>query len=83
MYDILQIVGAVLILVPFTLAQMGRLPVTAVSYLVLNLIGAIVLAVLAAVDEQWGFLLLETCWSAVAAWGLLAHGRGGDPAPAG
>jgi hypothetical protein len=81
-YDLLQIIGAILILVPFTLAQMGRLPVSAVPYLVLNLIGAILLAVLAAVDEQWGFLLLETCWSAVAAWGLIGAGQGRSAAGA-
>jgi hypothetical protein len=34
---------------------------------VLNLIGAAILAVLAAHERQWGFLLLEASWALVAA----------------
>jgi hypothetical protein len=40
------------------------------SYLVLNLVGASVLAVDAYVEQQWGFLLLEGVWAVIAAWGL-------------
>jgi hypothetical protein len=59
MDDILQLVGALLILVPFAAIQLGRMGPNAVSYLLLNLAGSAVLAYLVLVDQQWGFLLLE------------------------
>jgi hypothetical protein len=34
-------------------------------------VGAAVLAVLAVIERQWGFVLLETVWTAVSVWGLL------------
>jgi len=40
------------------------------SYLVLNLVGASVLAVDAYAERQWGFLLLEGSWAVIAAWAL-------------
>lgn len=48
-------------------------------YLVLNLVGSAVLAVLAWEERQWGFLLLESVWAAVSLWGL-AQLRRGTPA---
>lgn len=65
-----QIGGSLLILVPFVLAQLGRLTPKSVAYLILNLIGSIVLAVDAALGHQWGFLLLEGVWAAVSAFSL-------------
>ena len=50
-------------------------------YLVLNLVGSFVLAVIALVDERWGFLLLEGVWSIVSAVSLFAVLRR-RPAPA-
>jgi hypothetical protein len=70
MDQLLQIAGALLILVAFALAQVGRLTPQSVVYLVLNLIGSAVLAVLAWLEHQWGFLLLEGVWALVSLWGL-------------
>jgi hypothetical protein len=49
-------------------------------YLVLNLVGSAILAVLAWYEEQLGFLLLEGVWALVSAWGLLQVLRGQQPA---
>ena len=56
---IVQIVGAVLILAGFILTQGKLLDADACLYLILNLTGAAILAVLAFQAQRWGFVLLE------------------------
>jgi len=75
MFEILQIVGAVLILAAFAAAQLGWLGVTSVPYLVANVVGAAVLAVVALVGRDWGFLLLEGVWTVVSAASLVKVSR--------
>jgi hypothetical protein len=70
MLDVLQIAGAVAVLIPFVAVQLGRLSPGAPVYLWCNLAGSGVLAALALVDRDWGFLLLEGVWAAVAAGAL-------------
>jgi len=48
----------------------GRAVPAARGVLALNLAGSAVLAVLALIGHQWGFLLLEGAWSAVPAVSL-------------
>jgi len=71
----LQLAGAIAILVPFAWTQLGSLRVGSAAYLAPNLAGSLVLAVIAAQGGNWGFLLLETTWAAVSAWGLVRRGR--------
>jgi len=80
MDQVVQIVGALLILAAFAAAQFGWLDQHSRSYLVLNLIGSAILAVLAWEERQWGFLLLETVWALVSAWSLYRVLRGAEPA---
>jgi hypothetical protein len=68
--QIIQIVGALLILAGFAAVQFERMRPDSRLYLVLNLAGSAILAVLAWVESQWGFLLLEGVWAIVSAWGL-------------
>ena len=67
---VLQLAGAVAILVAFLLVQVDALPPRAVVVLALNLVGSALLAALAVADAQWGFALLEATWAVVSTWGL-------------
>ena len=82
MEQIIQVLGALLILVAFAALQFGRMRTDAIAYVVLNLSGSAVLTVLAWHEEQWGFLLLEAVWAVVSAWALIQLLRGRRPAGA-
>ncbi len=66
----LQVIGALLILGPFTAQQLGKLEPEAPAYLWPNLLGSGALAALAVLNSQWGFVLLESVWAAVTARSL-------------
>jgi hypothetical protein len=70
-FQIVQVVGALCVLAGFAAAQFGVLRLESVAYLALNLVGSSVLAALAALDAQLGFLLLEAVWAVVSAWSLV------------
>jgi hypothetical protein len=74
--QLVQVAGALLILAAFAALQAGRIDANSRLYLVLNLVGSAILAVLALHEDQWGFLLLETAWAIVSAWGLYRLMRG-------
>jgi hypothetical protein len=71
-----QFAGALGILVPFVLYQLGRMAPHGVAYLALNLAGSAVLTVIAWRDAQWGFLLVQAVWTLAAGWGLARRARG-------
>jgi hypothetical protein len=71
MDQVVQLVGAVLILSAFGAVQVGRMRADSVVYLTLNLIGSAILAVLAVIAVQWGFVLLEGVWALLSAYGLV------------
>ena len=64
-----------MILIAYGAAQAGRWSTDSLIYLILNLIGSAVLAVLAAASKNWGFLLLEGVWAIVTATSLLNRRR--------
>jgi hypothetical protein len=70
-----QIAGAIAILSAFAAAQAGVVNPRSWAYLWLNLLGAAALAASAGHEHQWGFLLLNSVWSAVAVVGLVARMR--------
>lgn len=82
MDQVIQVVGAILILVAFAANQRGAMGPHQRSYLWLNFLGSVILAATAIYNHDVGFILLEGVWAAVSLWGLVqvARGRGGDPA---
>ena len=62
-YQIVSLVGAVLILTAYGLNQTGRLHPTDVSYSLMNLLGASLLTWIAVVDRRAGFVLVEGAWA--------------------
>ncbi len=76
MDQLIQIIGALLILAGFVLAQIRVWTTDAWGYLAVNLVGAAILAWLAFIDEQWGFFLLEGVWTLVTAASVATKLRG-------
>jgi hypothetical protein len=75
MLVIVQFIGALLVLVPFAAQQLGKLDADASAYLWPNATGSAALALLAVMNGQWGFLLLEAVWAAVAARSIVRAAR--------
>jgi hypothetical protein len=69
MDQVIQVIGALLILTAFTAVQLERMRPDSRPYLALNLVGSAILAVLAVLSSQWGFVLLEGVWAIVSGWG--------------
>ena len=79
MDQVIQVIGALLILSAYAAAQFRWLDQRSRAYLVPNLVGSVVLAW---AEEQWGFLLLEAVWAMVSAWALAQVLWGHEPARA-
>lgn len=70
MAQAIQVIGALVILAAFAASQLGELKTDSRLYLLLNLVGSAVLTVLAVIEGQIGFILLEGVWAAVSGWSL-------------
>ena len=78
-FDVVQIVGALLVLVCFLLALVERVNPAGYRYLVTNLAGSGAMTVTAVIAGEWGFVFLEGTWALVSAWGLVQRLRGVTP----
>jgi hypothetical protein len=76
MGQLVQVVGALFILIAYAAAQFGAMSQHSATYLLLNVVGSVILGVLALVGGLWGFLMLETFWAGVSLWGLIQALRG-------
>jgi hypothetical protein len=76
--EALQWTAAVVVLVAYALSLMGVWSVLSYRYLSFNLVGGFGLSAAAAISHQWGFVLLEGVWGAVAGWSIISRLRGRD-----
>jgi hypothetical protein len=84
MVQAVSVLGAIAILVAYAANQFRLIGPSNISYTVLNLLGAGILTVIAVIESQWGFLLLEGVWTLVSLFALMrlmmsARPRNGTP----
>jgi hypothetical protein len=74
--QVISVLGALAILGAFAANLFGWIQPSNLWYSVANFLGSAVLTVVAVVDQQLGFLLLEGTWALVSLWGIFAALRG-------
>jgi hypothetical protein len=74
--QIVSVLGALAILLAYAANQFRLIGPMNLSYALLNFAGSLVLAVVAVIEVQWGFILLEVVWALVSLWGIITILRG-------
>jgi hypothetical protein len=76
MLQVISVLGALAILGAFAANLFGWIQPSNLWYSVANFLGSAVLTVVAVIDQQLGFLLLEGTWALVSFWGIYSALRG-------
>jgi hypothetical protein len=77
--QVVSVLGALAVLAAYTANQFRLIGPSNLSYSLMNFLGSAVLTVIAVVEAQWGFLLLEGVWALVSLWAVITILRGGSP----
>ncbi|HKY73608.1 MAG TPA: hypothetical protein VJL88_16935 [Nitrospira sp.] len=68
--QVMSVVGALMVLAAYGLNQGGIWRELHAGYLTLNIVGSLMLGIVAVVDQRAGFILLEFAWAGVALIGV-------------
>ena len=79
MLQAVSVVGALAVLLAFAANQLGRVGLENLPYQLANLIGSAILTVVAVVEVQLGFVLLEGVWALVSLRSVVKILRGAPP----
>ena len=66
----LSLLGAVMQLTVYALLQLGRLPTQSYPYQLANVLGSLMMAVVATANREYGFILMEGVWFLTSLYGL-------------
>jgi hypothetical protein len=66
-----SVIGAVMVLVAYAMIQIGQWKELDAGYLVLNVVGSLLLGVVAVVERQVGFVILEFAWTGLGVIGVV------------
>ena len=69
--QIMSVVGALMVLLAYGLNQGGVWRELHAGYLMLNIVGSLMLGVVAIVDQRAGFILLEFAWAGLGLVGVV------------
>lgn len=76
MLQVISVLGALAILAAYAANLFGLIQPSNLTYSVANFLGSAVLTVVAVMDRQLGFILLEGTWALVSLWGIVSVMRG-------